>query len=211
MAYKEILRNLKRFHQHLNGSTLEYDLTFYQNILHEIKELSSIYINKSDGEIKSVSQELINKATCGEKTDNLLVKAFVIVNEAIHRVLKLKPFDVQIIGGIAMHFGKLVEMQTGEGKTLTAVFPAYLNALSGKGVHILTFNDYLAGRDAHWMSPVYNFLGLSVGYVHEGMSAEKRRKVYNSDITYLTAKEAGFDYLRDSLCYSLSGIVHRPF
>ena len=110
-----------------------------------------------------------------------------------------------------MHQGKMIEMQTGEGKTLVAVFPAYLNALSGNGVHILTFNDYLARRDAAWMRPVYEFLGLSVSFVQEGMSPEKRKAAYNSDITYLTAKEAGFDYLRDSLCYHTKDCVQREF
>ncbi len=211
MSYKQIIAQLKRYHQRLNGSTVEYDLTFYQDVLHDIKKLSSSYINKSDNQIKSISQELINKAILNKNLYNLLVEAFVIVSEAVQRVLKLQPFDVQLTGGIAMHFGKIAEMQTGEGKTLTAVFPAYLNALSGIGVHVLTFNDYLARRDAHWMGPVYNFLGLSVGYVQEGMSIENRRKAYGSNITYLTAKEAGFDYLRDSLCYKSSDIVHRPF
>jgi preprotein translocase subunit SecA len=110
-----------------------------------------------------------------------------------------------------MHLGKLAQMQTGEGKTLAAVFPVYLNALSGRGVHVLTFNDYLARRDAKWMGPVYNFLGLTAGYVQEGMSLADRRKAYNSDITYLTAKESGFDYLRDNLCYDRKNIVHRLF
>ena len=211
MLFKQIITQLKRYHQRLNGSTVEYDLKFYRDILHDIKKLSSNYNKKSDDEIKRISQELINKAITDENLDNLLVNAFAIVLEAVKRVLKLQPLDVQIIGGIAMHFGKMIEMQTGEGKTLTAVFPAYLNALSGKGIHILTFNDYLARRDAHWMGPVYDFLGLNIGFVQEGMSIEKRRKAYNSNITYLTAKEAGFDYLRDSLCYDISDIVHRPF
>lgn len=126
-------------------------------------------------------------------------------------MLKLHPFDVQLIGAIVIHRGKLAEMGTGEGKTLTAVFPAYLNALGGKGVHILTFNDYLARRDAGWMGEVYNFLGLKVGFIQEGMSTRERQEAYNADITYLTAKEAGFDFLRDSLCYSREKIVHRDF
>lgn len=211
MSYTKILTNLKRYHQRLNGSTLEYDLSPYQNISNEINKLKFEFENKSDNQLKNISQVLINKANNYEYFDELLVEAFALVREAIRRVLNLNPFDVQIIGGIVMHYSKLAEMQTGEGKTLTAVFPAYLNALSGKGVHILTFNDYLARRDAEWMGPVYNFLGLSVGFIQEGMKTEERQKAYNSDITYLTAKESGFDYLRDSLCYDQADIVHREF
>nr|WP_275935254.1 accessory Sec system translocase SecA2 [Abyssisolibacter fermentans] len=141
----------------------------------------------------------------------MLVKAFAIVCEASRRVLNMKPYDVQIIAAIALHQGKIVEMKTGEGKTLAGVMPAYLNALTGKGVHILTFNDYLARRDAQWMGPVYEFLGLSVGYVNEGMSITERQKAYSCDITYVTAKEVGFDYLRDFLCYEKDRLVLRKF
>lgn len=121
------------------------------------------------------------------------------------------PFDVQIISGIALHKGKIVEMQTGEGKTLAAVMPAYLNALSGKGVHVLTFNDYLACRDALWMGPIYEILGLKVCCIKEGMTTGERRRAYLADITYVTAKESGFDYLRDFLCMEKEKLVHRPF
>ena len=123
----------------------------------------------------------------------------------------MRPFDVQLIAGIALHEGKLAEMQTGEGKTLAAVLPVYLNGLIGKGVHVLTFNDYLARRDAQWMGPIYEFLGLSVGCIQEGMSKPERQQAYLADVTYLTAKEAGFDYLRDSLCLNAGQVVHRPF
>ena len=141
MLYKQILTQLKRYYQRLNGSSVEYDLKFYKDILGDIKKLSSSFDKKSDQQIKSISHELINKAINNENLDNLLTDAFALVREAVKRVLKLQPFDVQIVGGIAMHFVKLAEMQTGEGKTLTAVFPAYLNALPGKGIHVLTFND----------------------------------------------------------------------
>jgi len=211
MFYEQIITNLKKYHRRLNGSTIEYNLSFYQTILNEIKKCELSFSNKNDNQLKIISQELIKKAQSEKNIDDLLVDAFALVREVIKRVLKLNPFDVQIIGGIAMHFGKITEMQTGEGKTLTAVFPAYLNALSRKGVHVLTFNDYLASRDAHWMEPVYNFLGLNAGYIQEGMSIENRRKAYDSDITYATAKEAGFDYLRDSLCYNTSDLVHKHF
>ncbi len=211
MLYKNMLNKIKRYHHRLNGSTMEYDLSSYQTILTEINQLKSEFENKSDEQLKSISHRLINKARNQVCLDDLLCESYAAVRETIWRVLKLQPFDVQIIGGIAMHQGKLAEMQTGEGKTLTAVFPAYLNALSGKGVHVLTFNDYLARRDAQWMVPVYQFLGFNVGFVQEGMSIADRQKAYRSDITYLTAKEAGFDFLRDTLCYDQSNIVHRDF
>ncbi|MFC1636596.1 accessory Sec system translocase SecA2, partial [Planctomycetota bacterium] len=147
----------------------------------------------------------------GTRPDELLVEAFALVREAARRALGLRLFDVQIIAGIVLHQGKLAEMQTGEGKTLVAVLPAYLNALTGQGVHVLTFSDYLARRDAHWMGPVYNYLGLTVGFVQEGMSIGERQRAYTSDVTYATAKEAGFDFLRDHLCFEKDDIVHRPF
>jgi preprotein translocase subunit SecA len=211
MSSVNIVTRLKRYHQRLNGSTLEYDLSAYQNILNEINKFKNEFEEKSNNELKKISQMLINKAKECECLNEFLIEAFALVREAIRRVLRLNPFDVQIIGGIIMHYGKLAEMQTGEGKTLTAVFPAYLNALSGKGVHVLTFNDYLARRDANGMGQVYEFLGLSVGFVQEGMTTEERQKAYGCDVTYITAKEAGFDYLRDSLSYNKADIVHREF
>src|SRR5262249_57981500 len=122
----------------------------------------------------------------------------------------MRPFDVQVMAGVALSRGKLVEMQTGEGKTLAAVAPACLCALAGHGVHVLTFNDYLARRDASWMGPVYRFLGLRVGAIQEGMSVGARRAAYAADVTYATAKEAGFDFLRDGLCPTPPGLLHRP-
>jgi preprotein translocase subunit SecA len=166
---------------------------------------------KTDHQLAKMSQELSLQARHDGLLDDLLIKAFALVREVVWRVLHLRPFDVQLIGGIVLHQGKLAEMQTGEGKTLTAVFPAYFNALTKQGVHILTFNDYLARRDAQWMGPVYQFLGLTVGYVQEGMSRVERQNAYAADITYLTAKEAGFDFLRDSLCTQQEECVHRPF
>ena len=211
MSYKSILKVLKHHHQKMIGCTIEYDLTPLQNILDSINRLKSEFENKLDNQLKEISETMKFRAREGEDADDLLIVAFALVREVFGRVLGMHPFDVQIMGGIAMHQGKLAEMQTGEGKTLTAVFPAYLNALSGKGVHILTFNDYLAGRDAQWMGPVYRFLGLTLGCVQEGMSIADRQMAYGSDVTYLTAKESGFDYLRDSLCYNRSETVHRDF
>jgi Preprotein translocase subunit SecA (ATPase, RNA helicase) len=165
----------------------------------------------SDTMLYEFSQALINKTRNGIPVNNLMVDAFALVHEAIYRVLGMEAFDVQIMAAIALHEGKLVEMQTGEGKTLVAVFPAYLNALDGMGVHILTVNDYLARRDAAWMGEIYRFLGLTVGFIQEGMPKCERQKAYNCDITYVTAKEAGFDFLRDSLVCEQKELVHRPF
>lgn len=211
MAIKEALIKIKRYHQRLNGSTITYSLAPYQNILRQIDNLKFEFQEKSDETLKNISRSLMNRARNHEILDNLLVDAFALVRETVWRVLNVRPFDSQIIGGIVMHQGKLAEMQTGEGKTLTAIFPAYLNGLSGKGVHVLTFNDYLAYRDAQWMGPVYQYLGMAVGCIQEGMGGKARQKAYRSDITYLTVKESGFDFLRDSLRYSQADMVHRDF
>lgn len=193
----------------LRGVPIELDLKPYHEILSKINEqnLSGL----PDETLKEMSSELSEQARQGIPLDNLLVKAFALVRETSWRTIRLRPFDVQVIAGIVMHQGKLAELPTGEGKTLAAVLPAYLNALRGEGVHVHTFNDYLARRDAAWMGPIYIFLGLSVGCVQEGMSKFDRKRAYASDITYSTAKEAGFDFLRDNLCYSKDEIVHRPF
>lgn len=167
----------------------------------------------SDEQLRSIAEGLRVKAQEGISLDLLLVDAYALVIETVSRVLGMQLYDVQIAAAIALHHGQLVEMQTGEGKTLAAVLPVYLNAIEGSGVHVLTFNDYLAKRDAEWMRPVYEQLGLTVGYVQEGMRREDRQAAYASDITYLTAKEAGFDYLRDSNCFDLDELVQRkhPF
>jgi len=146
----------------------------------------------------------------GRRLCDVLVESFGIVKEAIKRTLGLTPFPTQIMAGLALFEGKIAQMQTGEGKTLAAVMPACLHALTGKGVHILTFNDYLAKRDTLWMGPVFNFLGLSVGYIQEGMTRVQRQKAYGCDITYVTSREAGFDYLRDFMSMDIGELVHRP-
>jgi len=132
------------------------------------------------------------------------------VRETSHRALAMRHFDVQLLGGLGLHLGRIVEMQTGEGKTLVVVLAAYLHALLGQGVHVLTFNDYLARRDACWMGPIYERLGVSVAYVQEGMTPEQRRRAYGAEVTYLTAKESGFDYLRDGLCTELAAACTDP-
>jgi preprotein translocase subunit SecA len=158
----------------------------------------------------SLRRQVIEGAE-GASLDGLLPDVFALVREAARRVLGERPYDVQMLAEIELHQGKLVEMQTGEGKTLAAVAPVALNALAGRGVHVLTYNDYLARRDAEWMGPVYERLGLSVGSIREGLSTAERHRAYRCDVTYLTVKEAGFDLLRDGLCLDPAAQVHRPF
>jgi preprotein translocase subunit SecA len=147
----------------------------------------------------------------GESLDDILPEAFAVVREASKRVLGMRHFDVQLTGGMVLHDGQIAEMKTGEGKTLVATLPAYLNALSGKGVHIVTVNDYLARRDAEWMGQIHRFLGLNVGLIQQGMSPTERKKNYACDITYGTNSEFGFDYLRDNMATSIGDVVQRPF
>ncbi|MUT64744.1 DEAD/DEAH box helicase [Paenibacillus sp. NEAU-GSW1] len=164
-----------------------------------------------DGPLQAESLRLTKEAKSGTPLDELLVDAYALVCEAAKRTLGLQPYDVQLMAAIALHERLLIEQYTGEGKTLSAVMPAYLNALTGEGVHVLTFNDYLANRDAEWMGPIYRFLGLTVNAVQAGMSLSEKRKAYAADITYVTAKEAGFDYLRDTIALDKADTVHRPF
>ncbi|KZE78799.1 accessory Sec system translocase SecA2 [Paenibacillus elgii] len=162
-------------------------------------------------QLQAESLRLKKEAKSGTPLDELLVDAYALVCEAAKRTLGLQPYDVQIMAAIALHEGFLIEQHTGEGKTLSAVMPAYLHALTGEGVHVLTFNDYLANRDAEWMGPIYRFLGLTVKSVQAGMSLSEKREAYAADITYVTAKEAGFDYLRDAIALNEADTVHRPF
>ena len=202
---------LRQLLHRFRGRSVEFNLKPYRKLLAEVNELEREFESVGDRLLKERSMNLIRRAREGVSLNEILVEAFALVREVSMRILGLRPFDVQIIAGIAMHQGKLVEMQTGEGKTLVAVLSAYLNALAGRGVHILTFNDYLARRDADWMGPIYKFLGLTVGFVQEGMSTHERREAYSSDITYGTVKEVGFDYLRDHLCYEKEYLVQHPF
>ncbi|GAA0843058.1 accessory Sec system translocase SecA2 [Bifidobacterium pullorum subsp. gallinarum] len=162
-------------------------------------------------QLQAESLRLKKEASSGTPLDDLLVDAYALVCEAAKRQLGLQPYDVQIMAAIALHERFLIEQHTGEGKTLSAVMPASLNALTGEGVHVLTFNDYLANRDAHWMGPIYRFLGLTVKSVQAGMSLSEKQEAYAADITYVTAKEAGFDYLRDTIALNEADTVHRPF
>lgn len=164
----------------------------------------------SDEQIKEKSAELKQRLIDGESTDNVLVEAFALVREASKRVFEMRHFDVQMLGGMVLHKGKISEMRTGEGKTLTATLAAYLNALTGNGVHIITVNDYLAKRDADWSRPLFEFLGLTVGCNVPGMSPEEKHTAYQADITYGTNNEFGFDYLRDNMAFSPGDRVQRP-
>lgn len=169
-----------------------------------------IYAAMTDDELRSQTQVLKDRLAKGETLDDILVDAFAAVREAAFRVLGMKHYKVQIIGGICLHQGRVAEMKTGEGKTLVATLPAYLNALSGEGVHIVTVNDYLASRDAEWMGKVYKFMGLTVGVAISGMEDEDKKQAYACDITYGTNNEMGFDYLRDNLKSRLEQMVQRP-
>ncbi len=209
MSNKSIIHKLKRYHKKLNGCTIEYELDKYDKTVIEINQYRNRLRNLSDSNLRDIAVKLKESVRSGKNPDNCLVEAYSLVKETVSRVLKIEPVREQLIGAIALNMNKLIEMNTGEGKTLVAVFPAFLNGLSGKGVHVLTFNDYLAKRDALWMKPVYDFLGLSVGYVQEWMSGPQRKAAYFCDITYLTAKESGFDFLRDGLCNDKKNIVHR--
>ena len=153
----------------------------------------------TDEELRHKTIEFKEQLADGKTLDDILPEAFAVVREASKRVLGMRHFDVQLIGGIVLHQGRIAEMKTGEGKTLVATLPVYLNALSGKGVHVITVNDYLAKRDSEWMGKVYKFLGLSVGLVIAGMEPEEKRIAYNCDVTYGTNNEFGFDYLRDNM------------
>ncbi len=209
MSYKELTEKIRRYHKKLNGSVVEYDLSGYDKlvavILKTVKELDK----KSDKQLEVLSKELRKRVVEEKCLESFLVMTYSLVYEAVKRVLCLEPFNEQLIGAIALHQGKCSQMQTGEGKTMIALFPACLNALTGSGVHVLTFNDYLARRDREWMGGVYGFLGLRTGCVQEGMSIEQRKEAYLADITYCTAKEAGFDYLRDSIAVCKDSIVQR--
>lgn len=164
----------------------------------------------SDDQLKAKTLEFRARLTKGETLQDILPEAFAVVREASKRVLKMRHFDSQIIGGIALHMGKIAEMATGEGKTLVATLPVYLNALTGKGVHVVTVNDYLAKRDREWMGPLYEFLGLSIGVIQHNASQEDRHHAYNADITYGTNNEFGFDFLRDNMVRRIESRVQRP-
>jgi preprotein translocase subunit SecA len=180
-----------------------------RNIATHINELEDETVELSDSELRARTNEFRARYDDGETLDDLLPEAFAVAREAARRVLGQRHFDVQLMGGAALHLGQVAEMKTGEGKTLTGVLAAYLNAIAGKGVHIVTTNDYLASRDADWMGRIHRFLGLQVGVILSNMSPDQRREAYNADITYGTNNEFGFDYLRDNMAWSLDDCVQR--
>ena len=167
--------------------------------------------SSATSELRAKTTEFRERLAKGETLDDLLVEAFATVREAAKRTLGQRPFDVQLKGGMVLHQGKIAEMKTGEGKTLVATLPVYLNALEGKGVHVVTVNDYLARRDAEWMGQIYTFLGLTVGVIVHDLTDEQRKAAYACDVTYGTNNEIGFDYLRDNMKYQLAAMVQRPF
>ncbi|MGI8315510.1 preprotein translocase subunit SecA [Halobacillus mangrovi] len=181
-----------------------------EKIADDIDALESEYEKLSDDELRQKTEEFKERHQNGEDLNDLLVEAFAVVREGSKRVLNMRPFTVQLLGAIALHEGNIAEMKTGEGKTLASTMPAYLNALSGKGVHIITVNDYLASRDAKEMGELYQFLGLTVGLNLNGMSKDEKREAYNADITYGTNNEFGFDYLRDNMVLYKEQMVQRP-
>jgi preprotein translocase subunit SecA len=193
----------------LLGSKFEKDLKIFFPLLKKINSLEASIIKLTSADFKAKSLEFKQRLAGGEKLDNLLPEAFALVREAARRILGERIFDVQLLGGIALHQGKIMEMKTGEGKTLSSVTAAYLNSLSGEGVHIATVNDYLADRDAHWMGPIFEYLGVSVGVILPQMPIPERKAAYAKDITYGTNNEFGFDYLRDNMCIRLEDKVQR--
>ena len=195
----------------LQGNPVQYGLRSYDAPLAEINGLEAGLRKLSDDRLAHMGHQLRSDAMAGVPLRQLRSEVFAVAREAARRTLGLRPFDVQIVAALAMDAGSIVEMQTGEGKTLAAVLPAALNAMTSLGVHVLTFNDYLACRDASWMGPVYRVFGLTAAHVEQRLSADARRKSYYADVTYVTAKEAGFDYLRDSLATDPADVVHRPF
>lgn len=193
----------------LIGTKSERQLKKLYPIVDKINALEKEFIPLTDEELKNKTTEFKQRLEKGETLDDILPEAFALVREAAKRVLGLRHYDVQLLGGMVLHSGKIAEMRTGEGKTLVATLPSYLNALTGKGVHVVTVNDYLAKRDRQWMGPIHEFLGLSVGYINHDMDNAERREMYLKDITYVTNNELGFDYLRDNMVIRAADRVQR--
>src|SRR5271165_4825868 len=191
------------------GTQNERDIKKMQPIIAAINAYEPAFEKLSDAELAHKTTEFKDQLAGGASLDDILVEAFAVCREAGRRTLNMRHFDVQLIGGIVLHRGGIAEMRTGEGKTLVATLPVYLNALEGKGVHVVTVNDYLANRDAEWMGRIYRFLGLTVGVIVHGLSQPERQRAYHSDITYGTNNEFGFDYLRDNLVYEAAEMVQR--
>lgn len=193
------------------GTKNERDVKRMMPLVHKINSYEPSMQALTDEQLKAKTQEFKTRYANGETTDDLLPEAFATIREASRRVLGMRHYDVQLIGGIVLHQGKISEMRTGEGKTLVATLPVYLNALTGKGVHVVTVNDYLAKRDCEWMGRVYNWLGLTTGIIVHELNDQQRKASYAADITYGTNNEFGFDYLRDNMKFDLEDYVQRPF
>ena len=193
------------------GTKNDRELKRIAPLLESVNALEPEMEQLSDTALREKTSSFRERLKEGTQLDDILTETFAVVREASRRTLGMRPFDVQIIGGIVLHEGKIAEMKTGEGKTLAATMPLYLNALAGKGAHVVTVNDYLARRDAEWMGPIYQFLGLTVGVIVHGMSDEERRNAYGCDITYGTNNEFGFDYLRDNMNFRIEDYVQREF
>src|SRR5581483_5276086 len=202
---------LQTFLAKVIGTQNERDLKKLRPLVGEINALEPTIQTLTDEQLRAKTAEFRQRQTAGETLDDLLPEAFAVVREAGRRVLNMRHFDVQLIGGMVLHQGKIAAMKTGEGKTLVATLPVYLNALSGRGVHVVTVNDYLAKRDSEWMGKLYRFLGLTVGVIVHDLDDAERQEAYAADVTYGTNNEFGFDYLRDNMKFDLSQCVQRPF
>jgi len=192
------------------GSRNDRTLKGLGKVVDKINALEADYEKLSDEELKLKTTEFRQRLESGESLDSIMAEAFAVVREASKRVFEMRHFDVQLLGGMVLDSNRIAEMRTGEGKTLTATLPAYLNGISGKGVHVITVNDYLARRDAEFNRPLFEFLGLTVGVNVAGLSQVEKKEAYNSDITYGTNNEFGFDYLRDNMAFSPQERVQRP-
>ena len=200
-----MLKVLKRLFDH------EYkELEKFKLIADKVFELEDKYSKLTDKQLQDSTRKLKKRISAGETLDDIIPDAFATVREAAFRVIGEKPFYVQVLGALAIHFGNIAEMKTGEGKTLTCVMPAYLNALTEKGVHVVTVNEYLATRDSNWMGKIYNFLGLTVAVNLREMTSKEKKEAYNCDILYSTNNELGFDYLRDNMVVNAEDRVQRP-
>ena len=191
------------------GTKNDREVKRYKKAVTQINKLEDSFSQLADDELMAKSNSFRERLAKGESLDSLLPEAFATVREASKRVMGMRHFDVQMIGGMVLHEGRIAEMRTGEGKTLVATLAVYLNALAGKGVHVVTVNDYLATRDANWMRPLYEYLDMSVGVVHSGQDRDAKRAAYLSDITYGTNNEFGFDYLRDNMVFRMEDRMQR--
>lgn len=203
------MKILKNLVEKIFGTHSQRELKRIEPIVAKIESYDEAMQKLTDDELKAKTGEFKERLAKGETLDDILPEAYAVCREASWRVLGMKHFRVQLVGGVILHNGRIAEMRTGEGKTLVATLPSYLNALTGKGVHVVTVNDYLAHRDAEEMGKLHNFLGLSVGCILSGMENDERREAYNCDITYGTNNEFGFDYLRDNMVLYAEQMVQR--